>query len=296
MKYLEESNSYRHKGECWLPGTEKGRPGSQCLMEFRCQSGMRKSCGNGCTVLWMYQCHRAVTEKLLKWKNLCYALFYHNIDTHAWAHKQSCPWSKYAAFMSHSYTRFCTTKTLIFFLEKVAYLHQLWTPFYCPEVVVCGYAHFRSQTLILDRRRQRGDPRTWAHMTETSTALGHSPCFPQEITSILGAMEPRWAPCPLGKHPNSEMVSRGLVVNIRKKLKLYTLKQGYRRANISWCSHQLLTEEGVEGPDGYVTDSSSYTFISCPYTRSYACLQAQALTCLAYYKPLGSNAFPNELE
>lgn len=40
------------------------------------------------------------------------------------------------------------------------------------------------------------------------------------------------------------MVSRGLVLNIRKKLKLYTLKQGYRRANISWRSPQLLTEEG----------------------------------------------------
>lgn len=54
---------------------------------------------------------------------------------------------------------------------------------------------------------------------------------------------------------------------------------------------------GVKGPDGYVRDSSSYTSISCPYTRSYACLQAWPLNCLgSITSPLGSNAFPSELE
>lgn len=135
-------------------------------------------------------------------------------------------------------------------------------PLLCPEVVVCGYAHWAARPSSWTGGG-RGDPRTWAHMTETSTALGHSPCFPQEITSILGASWTRWAPCPLGKHPNSEMVSRGLVVNIRKKLKLYTLKQGYRRANISWCSHQLLTEEG-EWKDLMVMLQTPLVILSSP--------------------------------
>ena len=100
-----------------------------------------------------------------------------------------------------------------------------------------------SQTLILDWRRQRG-PQDLSMSDGNIHWLGRSPCFPQGMTSTLGASWTRWTPCPLGKHPDREMVSCGLVLNIRKTLKLYTVKQGERRANISWRSPQLLTKEG----------------------------------------------------
>lgn len=53
----------------------------------------------------------------------------------------------------------------------------------------------------------------------------------------------------------------------------------------------------VKGPDHEVRDSSRSPFNTCPCTRPHECLQAWTLTCPgSIISPLGSNAFPHELE
>lgn len=135
----------------------KGRPGSQCLMGSECPSGMRKSCGNGCTVLWMYPVPLSCNWKTIKMEEfmLCIILPQHK-HTCMSAQAELSLISTWNVPYPYSYTRFCTTKNLIFFLEKVRHTFTSCEPPSVPRGCGLWLRTLGSQTLILDWRRQRG--------------------------------------------------------------------------------------------------------------------------------------------
>ena len=155
------------------------------------------------------------TEKLLKWKSLCYMLFYHNINTHAHVHvhtqaELSLLWIENVPYPCCC-TRFRATKELTFLLEKARHTFTSCDPF-C-ALRLCSVAAHTGQPgphpgpeegegTRGPERVWREHPLHWGSLPILPEGNFHSWCQLNSVNSL-----------PPGKHPDSEMASQGLVLN-----------------------------------------------------------------------------------